>query len=56
MKYNEILKKIAKDNNSSKKAVEAEMERALRLAGVNCSVKEFIENAANNLQNRLYII
>ncbi len=42
MNYKEMLFKIAKENNTTPFEVEKEMQDALRLANIDCSVKEFI--------------
>lgn len=42
MNYKEILFKIAKENNTTPFEVEKEMQNALRLANIDCNVKEFI--------------
>ena len=49
MKYKQILKQISLKENVSVKEVEAEMKKALVAAGVNCSVKKFIRQAANRI-------
>ncbi len=56
MKYREILKAISKKENVSINEIEREMENALALAGIECSAKEFIEKAAQSINNRLYIV
>ena len=56
MNYKKILKTIAEKENLSVKEVESEMETALKLTGINCSVQEFLENTTEALKNRLYIV
>ena len=46
MKYKQILKELSRRNNLPPKEIEKEMKKALVCAGLNCSVKEFIENAS----------
>lgn len=55
MKYRKILKQIAHENNISKKEVEKEMKLALRLAGMECSVKQFVEDTKYAIKG-LYIV
>ncbi len=52
MKYNKILKQLAAKENMSVKEIEKEMELAIVSAGLDCSVKEFIETAAKMLKER----
>ena len=56
MNYKKILKNIAEKEKISVKVVEKEMLAALRAAGMTCSVKEFLENAVNDINSRLYIV
>ncbi len=53
MRYDEIIKKIAAQNNTSEKHVEAEMQRALNIANIKCSPKAFIELVSKSLCDRL---
>ena len=46
MNYNEILKSIALKNSTTPEAVEREMSIALKMAGIGCSPKEFIEKTS----------
>lgn len=46
MKYKDIIKRIAQQEQVTEKEVEEDMKAALRMAGLDCSVKEFIETAA----------
>ena len=41
-----MLKQLAQKENVSEKEIEREMQAAIRHAGYDCSVKEFIETAA----------
>ncbi len=52
MKYKDILKEIATNRKISTKEVEKEMEAAIKCAGLDCSPKEFIENAVAVLKER----
>ena len=55
MKYNEILRQIAIKENVSVESVENEMQIAIKFAGLDCSVKEFIETTASMIKRR-YIV
>ena len=46
MNYNEILKSIALKNSTTPEVVEREMSIALKMAGISCSPKEFIEKTS----------
>ena len=46
MTYKKMLKQLAQKENVSEKEIEREMQAAIRHAGYDCSVKEFIETAA----------
>ena len=56
MSYDEILKQIANSENISVEEVEREMKAAIKCSGLDCSVKEFIEMAANIAKDRLNIV
>ncbi len=56
MNYKDILKQIARQEQISEKEVEEDMKAALRMAGLDCSVREFIENAARLCQKGRYIV
>lgn len=43
MSYNKMLKQLALKENISAKEIEREMQTAIDYAGLNCSVKEFVE-------------
>ena len=43
MKYKNILKQLARQENTSTKEIEHEMQMAIDCAGLDCSVKEFME-------------
>ena len=47
MSYEDILKQIAIKENVSIEEVESEMKMAIKFAGLNCSVKDFIETTAS---------
>lgn len=55
MKYSEILRQLARKENVSVKEIEQEMQQAIDLAGLNCSVKEFIETTKKAIKGR-YIV
>ena len=42
MKYEEILSKVAKEYNATPSEVEKDMQDTLRMANIDCSVKDFI--------------
>ena len=52
MTYNQILRQLAIKENLSEQEIENEMKKALNMAGVNCSVKDFIEATAKELAAR----
>ena len=52
MKYKQILKELSRRNNLPEEEIEKEMQEALVYAGLNCSVKEFIENTSAALIHR----
>lgn len=56
MNYNEILRQLAIKENVSVKEIEKEMKTAIKSAGLDCSVKEFIETttAALILKKTIY--
>ena len=43
MKYRKILKELSMKENFSMKEIEKEMKKAIKIAGLKCSVKDFIE-------------
>lgn len=43
MTYKKMLRQLALKENVSVKEIESEMKAAIDYAGLNCSVKEFIE-------------
>ena len=43
MKYKEILKQLSIKENVPVAEIEKEMKNAIKLAGLNCSVKEFLQ-------------
>lgn len=53
MTYKKILKQISLQEGISVKEVEKEMKFALKQAGIDCSVKEFIYLTANNIKQRM---
>lgn len=52
MNYNEILEQIASEEKVSVKEIEREMQKAIDLAGLNCSAKQFIESTANLIRRK----
>ena len=52
MNYNKILRQIADRENISVKEVENEMRIAIKMAGLDCSPKEFIETTARLVKER----
>ncbi|MBQ7288987.1 MAG: hypothetical protein IJW78_04585 [Clostridia bacterium] len=52
MNYDEILRYLANKNNVTIKEVENEMKEEISLAGLNCSVKEFIETTSILLKEK----
>ena len=56
MKYNKILKIIAAKENRKPSEIEKEMKEALKSAGLDCSVKKFIETTSSSIRDRLYIV
>lgn len=56
MIYNEILKQIADRENVSVNDVEKEMDEAIRSAGIECSVEEFVDTMARMVMQRRYIV
>ena len=52
MRYKEILKELAFRENVSEKEIEAEMNEAIRAAGLECSAKEFIEGVVDFLKEK----
>ena len=56
MKYKEILRQLAIQENVSEKEIEKEMQLAIKAAGLNTTPKEFIEKATKQVEKRLYIV
>ena len=56
MNYKEILRTIAEKEGVSPKQVEKEMITALKIVGIDTSVKEFIKTTSSGIINRLYIV
>ena len=56
MNFNKIIKIIAKREKTSKREILAQMQLALREAGLECSVKEFIKQTTKVISERLYIV
>ena len=52
MRYQKILRQIAVKENTSVTEVEKEMQKALIIAGLDCSVKEFIEIVARQVTEK----
>ncbi len=51
MKYKEILKQLAIKENVTEKEIEKEMQLAINLAGLNCSVEEFIKTSSKLIKD-----
>ncbi len=56
MNYRDIVKQIARQEQISEEEVEEDMKAALGMAGLDCSAREFIENAALLCQKGRYIV
>lgn len=56
MKYKKILKELSTKNNIPVKQLEKEMQNAIKVAGLECTVKEFIEKGTKLIKQRLYIV
>ena len=52
MDYNSVVKEIAKRERVTVSEIEKEMEKAIELAGLKCSPKEFIEITAAMVKSR----
>ena len=52
MNYSQILKTIAKQEGCSPKEIEKEMKKALKSAGLSCSPRTFISQAARQIKNQ----
>lgn len=52
MEYKQMLKQLANKENVSEKEIEREMQAAIKCAGQDCSVKEFIEITSNLIQKK----
>ena len=52
MGYKEILEELSKKNNAPAYEIENEMKRALEIAGIQCSVEEFIFAFRDSLLNK----
>ena len=46
MRYEDVLKVLAVKNGVTEKEIENEMQLALKLAGLECTVKEFIHDVS----------
>lgn len=56
MNYKKVLRQLSKKENVPVKELEREMEKAIRAAGLTCSVKDFIMSTAATAKKRLYIV
>ncbi|MBP3390613.1 MAG: hypothetical protein J6L58_02870 [Clostridia bacterium] len=56
MKYKKLLKELSAKNNIPVKQLEKEMQNAINAAGLDCTVKEFIEKGTELIKQRLYIV
>ena len=52
MGYKKAIKVIAKRENTTTENIEREMEKAIKLAGFDCSVKDFVENIARMIKEK----
>lgn len=52
MNYKKILRQLALKENVSVKEIESEMQAAINYAGLDCSVKEFIETTSKLLREK----
>lgn len=55
MNYKKIMKELSLKHGVPVKHLEKEMQSAIFLAGLNCSVKEFIKTGTRMAKERLYI-
>ncbi len=55
MRYDQIIKQIAKNEKTTEEAVKKEMEKALACVGWNGTIEEFITSAAQ-IALRRYIV
>ncbi len=55
MKYKKIISKILEREGVMAEEVE-EMKKALKAAGIECSVDEFIKKMSKDIKKRLYIV
>ena len=55
MRYEDVLKVLAVKNGVTEKEIENEMQLALKLAGLECTVKEFINDVSFFVNKRRYI-
>lgn len=56
MTYEKNLKQLAIKENTSEKEIENAMQRAINMAGLDCSPKEFIEITSFFINKRRYIV
>lgn len=55
MRYEDIIKQLAINENVSVEKIEEEMEKALSFTDLNCTAKEFIEITSTIIINKDYI-
>ena len=55
MRYEDVLKVLAVKNGATEKEIENEMQLALKLAGLECTAKEFINDVSFFVNKRRYI-
>ena len=56
MNYKKILKELSAKENLPVKKLEKEMQAAINAAGLNCTVKEFIETGTKLTKETIYRI
>ncbi|MBR6902946.1 MAG: hypothetical protein IKN39_03555 [Clostridia bacterium] len=54
MKYNQIIKQLAKKNKISKKEVDLQMRSALKNSGINVSPEVVIQIAVEQIKKTIY--
>ena len=52
MSYKNTIKEIAKREKTTAKDIEFEMQRALELAGINCSAKDFVKTVTRMIKEK----
>ena len=52
MSYKKALKELAKRENTTTKNIELEMQKAIELAGIDCSVKDFVNTVTKIIKEK----